>query len=70
MRAAVTGSSGFVGSYLVPFLRSRGDDVVTIDRTGTPSVDVTDAAEVREVLRAARPDAVYHLAALSHIGRS
>ena len=70
MRAAVTGSSGFVGSHLVPFLRSHGDDVVTIDRTGTPPVDVTDAAEVREVLRTARPDAVYHLAALSHVGQS
>jgi GDP-4-dehydro-6-deoxy-D-mannose reductase len=70
MKVAVTGSSGFVGSHLVPYLRSRGDDVVTIDRTGTPSVDVTGAAEVREVLRAARPDAVYHLAALSHVGRS
>jgi len=70
MKAAVTGSSGFVGSHLVPFLRRRGDDVVTIDRTGTPPVDVTDAAEVREVLSATRPDAVYHLAALSHIGRS
>lgn len=70
MRAAVTGSSGFVGSHLVPYLRSRGDDVVTIDRSGTPPVDVTDAVEVREVLRAARPDAVYHLAALSHVGES
>jgi GDP-4-dehydro-6-deoxy-D-mannose reductase len=70
MRVAVTGSSGFVGSHLVPYLRSQGDDVVTIDRTGTPPVDVTDAAEVREVLRAARPEAVYHLAALSHVGRS
>jgi GDP-4-dehydro-6-deoxy-D-mannose reductase len=70
MRAAVTGSSGFVGSHLVPYLRSHGDDVVTIDRSGTPPVDVTDAAEVREVLRAARPDAVYHLAALSHVGES
>jgi GDP-4-dehydro-6-deoxy-D-mannose reductase len=70
MKVAVTGSSGFVGSHLVPYLRSRGDDVVTIDRTGTPPVDVTAAAEVREVLRAARPEAVYHLAALSHVGRS
>jgi GDP-4-dehydro-6-deoxy-D-mannose reductase len=70
MRVAVTGSSGFVGSHLVPYLRSHGDDVVTIDRTGTPPVDVTDGAEVREVLRAARPDAVYHLAALSHVGQS
>jgi GDP-4-dehydro-6-deoxy-D-mannose reductase len=70
MRVAVTGSSGFVGSHLVPYLRSHGDDVVTIDRTGTSPVDVTDAAEVRQVLRSARPDAVYHLAALSHIGES
>ena len=70
MRAAVTGSSGFVGSHLVPYLRSHGDDVVTIDRTGIPPVDVTDAAEVRDVLRAARPEAVYHLAALSHVGQS
>jgi GDP-4-dehydro-6-deoxy-D-mannose reductase len=70
MRVAVTGSSGFVGSHLVPYLRGHGDDVVTIDRTGTPPVDVTDAAEVREVLRAARPEAAYHLAALSHVGRS
>jgi GDP-4-dehydro-6-deoxy-D-mannose reductase len=70
MRVAVTGSSGFVGSHLVPYLRSHGDDVVTIDRTGTSPVDVTDAAEVRRVLQSARPDAVYHLAALSHIGES
>jgi GDP-4-dehydro-6-deoxy-D-mannose reductase len=70
MKAAVTGSSGFAGSHLVPYLRSRGDDVVTIDRSGTPPVDVEDAAEVRDVMRAARPDAVYHLAGLSHVGRS
>ena len=70
MKAAVTGSSGFVGRHLVPYLRARGDDVVTIDHDGNPPVDVTDAAEVRAVLRSSRPDAVYHLAALSHVGRS
>ena len=70
MKAAVTGSSGFVGRYLVPYLRSCGDDIVTIDRNGSPPVDVTDAAEVRAMLQTARPDAVYHLAALSHVGRS
>jgi GDP-4-dehydro-6-deoxy-D-mannose reductase len=70
MRAAITGSSGFVGSHLVPYLRDCGDDVVTIDHNGTPPVDVTDAAEVRAVLQGVRPDAVYHLAALSHVGRS
>jgi GDP-4-dehydro-6-deoxy-D-mannose reductase len=70
MKAAVTGSSGFVGRHLVPYLRACGDDVVTIDHKGDPPVDVTDAAELRAVLQAARPDAVYHLAALSHVGRS
>jgi GDP-4-dehydro-6-deoxy-D-mannose reductase len=70
MKTAVTGSSGFVGTHLVPYLRACGDDVVTIDHKGNPPVDVTDAAEVRSVLQAARPDAVYHLAALSHVGRS
>lgn len=70
MRAAVTGSSGFVGSHLVAYLRELGDDVVTLDHSATPPVDVTESAQVRDVLRGARPDAVYHLAALSHVGQS
>jgi GDP-4-dehydro-6-deoxy-D-mannose reductase len=70
MRAAVTGGSGFVGRYLVPYLRQLGDEVVTLDRSATPPVDVTNSAQVRDAMRAARPDAVYHLAALSHVGRS
>jgi GDP-4-dehydro-6-deoxy-D-mannose reductase len=70
MRAAVTGSSGFVGRHLVPYLRRLGDEVVTLDHTGDEPVDVTDTHRVRDVLRAARPDAVYHLAGLSHVGES
>jgi GDP-4-dehydro-6-deoxy-D-mannose reductase len=70
MKVAVTGSNGFVGRHLVAYLRSQGDDVVTIDRSGASPIDVTDAAEVRHVLQAARPQAVYHLAALSHVGQS
>jgi GDP-4-dehydro-6-deoxy-D-mannose reductase len=70
MRVAVTGSGGFVGRHLVPYLLGLGDEVVTLDRTGEPPVDVTDTHRVREVLRAARPDAVYHLAGLSHVGES
>jgi GDP-4-dehydro-6-deoxy-D-mannose reductase len=70
MRAAVTGSSGFVGGHLVPYLRGLGDDVVTLDHTGDEPVDVTDTHVVRDVLRATRPDAVYHLAGLSHVGES
>jgi GDP-4-dehydro-6-deoxy-D-mannose reductase len=70
MRAAVTGSSGFVAGHLVPYLRGLGDEVVTLDRSGEPPVDVTDTRLVRDVLRASRPDAVYHLAGLSHVGES
>jgi GDP-4-dehydro-6-deoxy-D-mannose reductase len=70
MRAAVTGSNGFVGRHLVPYLRGLGDDVVTLDHAGDQPVDVTDTHRVREMLRAVRPDAVYHLAGLSHIGES
>jgi GDP-4-dehydro-6-deoxy-D-mannose reductase len=70
MRAAVTGSSGFVGRHLVRYLRDLGDDVVTLDHSGEPPVDVTDTHRVRDVLRATEPDAVYHLAGLSHVGES
>jgi GDP-4-dehydro-6-deoxy-D-mannose reductase len=70
MRAAVTGGSGFVGRHLVPYLHGLGDQVVTLDHSGEPPVDITDTHQVRDVLGAARPDAVYHLAGLSHIGES
>lgn len=66
VRAFVTGAGGFVGTWLVAHLRSCGDEVVAVDR----DVDVTDAAAVRRAVADARPDAVYHLAALSHVGQS
>lgn len=68
MKALVTGAGGFVGQTLVAHLRSKGDEVVAVDRTHGP--DVTDAAAVRDVLERERPDAVYHLAAVTHIGAS
>lgn len=40
--------------------------MVTVDR----EVDVADGAAVKPALAAAAPDVVYHLAALSHVGRS
>ncbi len=66
MRALVTGANGFVGSWLTAYLRERGDEVVGIDR----EVNVTDAAAVRDAIVAVSPDAVYHLAALAHVGES
>ncbi|HTZ09842.1 MAG TPA: GDP-mannose 4,6-dehydratase [Acidimicrobiales bacterium] len=66
MRALVTGAKGFVGSWLTAHLESQGDLVVGIDH----EVDVTDPEAVRVALTEAAPDAVYHLAALAHVGQS
>lgn len=66
MRALVTGGKGFVGTWLVEHLRDAGDDVRAVDH----EVDVTDAEAVRAAVVDWAPDAVYHLAALTHVGRS
>lgn len=66
VRALVTGAGGFVGGHLVAHLRDCGDYVTALDR----EVDVTDAAAITRAIDAQRPDVVYHLAALSHVGDS
>ena len=66
MRALVTGADGFVGKHLTSHLRARGDDVVGVDR----DCDVTDLARVLETIREAKPDVIYHLAAMTHVGDS
>jgi GDP-4-dehydro-6-deoxy-D-mannose reductase len=66
VRALITGGSGFVGTWLVDHLRAVGDDVEVTDT----EVDVTDPDAVHAAIEAARPEVVYHLAALSHVGRS
>ncbi len=57
---------GFVGHWLADHLRSLGDQVVAIDR----EVDVTDPGALLAAVSDARPDAIYHLAALTHVGES
>jgi GDP-4-dehydro-6-deoxy-D-mannose reductase len=70
MKAVVTGSHGFVGPHLVAHLEASGDSVIGLDRQRTDPFDVTDYARVREHLGDIRPEVVYHLAALSHVGES
>ena len=70
MRAVVTGARGFVGPYLSEHLRAEGDDVTEMDLAGPVAVDVTDADSVLAAMTDARPEVVYHLAALSHVGAS
>jgi GDP-4-dehydro-6-deoxy-D-mannose reductase len=64
--ALITGGKGFVGSWLAVHLREMGDEVVVVDH----EVDVTDANAVRAVVADLAPEAVYHLAALAHVGNS
>ncbi len=66
MRSLITGGRGFVGTWLADHLRELGDEVVAIDR----EVEITDPAALLAAMSAAAPDAVYHLAALTHVGQS
>ena len=66
MRSLITGGRGFVGSWLADHLRELGDEVVAIDR----EVEITDPTALLGAMSTAAPDAVYHLAALTHVGQS
>lgn len=67
MRAFVTGGHGFVGPYLLAHLEECGDDVVAPDQN---EVDLDDPDALTAAITAARPEAIYHLAALAHVGES
>lgn len=81
MHYLVTGISGFVGPRLARHLLERGDRVsgtYLIDHPVFPEVedvrlyevDLQDAAGVERVVRDVAPDAIVHLAGLSHVGES
>jgi GDP-4-dehydro-6-deoxy-D-mannose reductase len=66
MRALITGGKGFVGQWLATHLKDRGDEVAVIDI----ETDVADGAAVRRAMSDVSPEAVYHLAAMTHVGES
>jgi len=66
VRSLITGGRGFVGTWLAEHLSELGDEVVRIDQ----EVEITDPDALLAAVRAAAPDAIYHLAALTHVGQS
>jgi GDP-4-dehydro-6-deoxy-D-mannose reductase len=78
MRALITGASGFAGAWMCRECAGSGDDVVGLSRRGTVpdscgqgvAVDLRDERAVTDAIRAAAPQVIYHLAALSSVGRS
>jgi GDP-4-dehydro-6-deoxy-D-mannose reductase len=69
MRALVSGSTGFSGSFLVAALRARGIEVAAVSQraavSGATRVDLTSSAAWAAVLRAVRPDHVFHLSGVA-----
>lgn len=81
MRVLITGASGFAGGYLARECCRAGDQVVGISRSGaipeglgegfeSRSINLLDARAVAEIVAWVRPEVLYHLAALSSVGRS
>ncbi len=83
MTVLVTGAAGFVGQWLTRSLLEKGETVFGLSVADEPAPGVLTAAEIDSVtwlsgdlrqaaavdaaLETARPDVVYHLAAVSHI---
>ncbi|MGI8623218.1 MAG: GDP-mannose 4,6-dehydratase [Solirubrobacteraceae bacterium] len=70
MRALVTGGTGFAGRHLASHCADEGDEVLTLARGGDVRADLLDADATRRAVAEADPEAVYHLAAQAHVGRS
>lgn len=69
MRDLITGSRGFIGTYLYDYLKRMGHEV-TGDCHHQPDFDVRDPETVERLVAEVEPDAIFHLAAQSFPARS
>jgi len=77
VRALITGASGFAGGWLCRACLEAGDEVLGVSRSGTApegasaaALDLRNADAVAACVRSFAPEVVYHVAALSSVGRS
>jgi GDP-4-dehydro-6-deoxy-D-mannose reductase len=76
LRALITGGTGFLGAHLARRLLDRDDTVVVtyhgapnasagaprLERAESIPLEITDPSAVREAVRSARPDVIFHFA--------
>ncbi len=77
MKAFITGIGGFVGKYLAEHLLANGFKVYGIDRQESSikecsieACDILDKEKLSAVVERLKPDAIFHLAALSSVSKS
>lgn len=78
MHVLITGVGGFIGRRLAASLVARQDRVTgtfleataPLPGVALEQLDLLDARRARELIAAAAPDVVVHLAGLSHVGES
>jgi GDP-4-dehydro-6-deoxy-D-mannose reductase len=80
-RTLVTGAGGFVGSHLIELLEHDRSEIIGCLRPGTQpllrgdavhwiELEMHDRDAVARAIAAHRPEAIYHLAGVPHIGES
>ena len=77
MRVLITGITGFVGRHLARDLLAAGHEVfgastetAALEGVSMLEADVTDPAAVHRMIADSDPEAILHLAGLSHVGES
>ena len=77
MRVLISGITGFVGAHLARALAAHGhevsgftNDAASLEGFAVAQVDLLDVDALTGLVREQRPEAVIHLAGLSHVGAS